>query len=315
LEPFHYYYTDPSAGDAQKYIVNHRLKNAELYTEGTVTYWKPIVGGSTLADTQPAVIIYRFPFDGTIKDGSLNMYASCYHWWYSQGHATLYASSDGQNWIKLAEAAPPVYGGASYAHFQGLFPTGLLHKSHLYLKAELFSYGERAPDGGVYTNTSQHSRYQHGSDIRTFELDVEFDEWIVGIAGIKTSYEDENGKSIIKDHLVPGKPSTIDVEIRNPTTNIVNAALGFILRTGPSQDHLKLIGTGTVVLETGSNKIITTTSTVHTPSYAAVGFRELEIVLKTEATDLDRYQDTVLVTKNKNITPAIDMLLLFTPQD
>jgi len=307
VEPFHYYYTDPYAGDAQKYIVINRLENAELYTEGTFTYWKPAFGDSTKASTTPGTIIYHFPFDGTIKGGFLNMNASCFHWWYSQGHAYLYASSDGQNWTQLVEAVHP--GLASY---NGPIPAEFLHKNNLYLKAELFSFGERANVGGIWTNTAQHSRYQNGSDIRTFELRVEFDEWIIGITSVSTKYIDNNGKEIIFDGLVPGKSGNVTVKIKNPKNEIVSSRLRFGLSVLGGE--IKDIGEGDHALRTGGSYYHYYTE-VQTPLDVKGAYEgQLVTVLEDANTEelMDKHVETVIIKswKNNGLPWAYNLLLI-----
>ena len=170
---FTFSYTDPSIDDAQKYIIFK--DNVEIRDEGSVKYWKPVIGGSTKAATEPGIIQYHFHFQRKIFSGHLHYYASCYHWWYSQGEAYLFISSNGIDWTKLSEAVSPAYGGASYASFDDVIPDIFLGKNDIYLKVELYSYGEKASYGGAYTNTAQHSRYQSGSTTPTFELDIEFE--------------------------------------------------------------------------------------------------------------------------------------------
>lgn len=297
-ENFDYSYTDPSEASAQQYIISKN--NVELYVEGSVTYWKPKFGDSTKASTTPGTIIYKFHLDGTMKSGFLNMYASCYHWWYSQGHAYLYASSDGQNWTQLAEAAPPGVGGASYAHYNGLIPERFLHKNDLYLKVELLSYGDEASKGGIWTNTAQHSRYQHGSDVRTFELGVEFDRWL-----LNPDIRDAD-KGEIAYHIMPGHTYVIEQPVINPTKNTVKAQLSYSLPVSSGDN--KNIGQSDVHLEANTQKKISTQ--VRVPLDTIKGVQKLTSVLRDSATKdaLDLHNRSVFLRYPVN--PAVSIMLL-----
>jgi len=55
-------------------------------------------------------------------------------------------------------------------------PESLTGTDQLWFRAELYSYGDGAPDGGVYTNTAQLCRWAEGSTSITFQLDVGFVE-------------------------------------------------------------------------------------------------------------------------------------------
>lgn len=168
---FLYYYGNPYDAASQTYIAS--TSNAHLYSEGTVRVWTPITGGSTLAGTTPGVITYHFNFAQYTSDIDLFMSMPTFHWAYSQGHNLLYGSTDGANWVSLADILPPAYGGARDLGTV-VIPSSLLGATDFWLKAELYSYGPYAPSGGVYTNTAQLSRYDVNLRNTPFAIGVDF---------------------------------------------------------------------------------------------------------------------------------------------
>ncbi len=125
-----------------------------------------------LETSSPGVIVYHFSFAEPITEATLSITTSTFHWTYSQGHSFVYAATDGHNWIKLAEAAPPEYGGWSAGNFSGSLPQAFIGGKDIYIKVELYSYGESASKGGVYCNTAQYLRYDTNQDKLTFNLEV-----------------------------------------------------------------------------------------------------------------------------------------------
>ena len=125
------------------------------------------------SDGTPGVITYRFDFQKTIAEAQLYIRVTAFHWSYSKGHAFIYGSRDGVNWVQLVEAAPPAYGSANTQVARSV-PGSLLGGQSLWFQVELYSYGSGAPNGGVGTNTAQHSRYDRNADNTTFKLDVNF---------------------------------------------------------------------------------------------------------------------------------------------
>ena len=171
---FSYTYKNPTSVHADDYIV--QKINVELYSESSVTFWKPDKGAKTLAQTSPGVIVYHFPFNHPIQKAELFISAWTYHWNYSQGRSLIFASTDGNSWIKLAGAEPPESGQANSGSFQGSLPGSFSGAKDIWLKVELYSYGNNAASGGWVTNTAQHSRYDANSDNTTFRLEVDFQE-------------------------------------------------------------------------------------------------------------------------------------------
>jgi len=179
---FDYSYGNPYLSSSQTYITD--TKNTGLSSEANYRYWKPNVGGSTLGTTTPGEITYHFDFASMgytdpISNISLGMFMPAFHWSYSQGYNALFGSTDGVVWIALAET-PPV----DYARYSNIGPiTGLdslLGGNDLWLRADLYSYGPSASRGGVWTNTSQLSRYDVNTNNTTFSLSVDFKEDIGG---------------------------------------------------------------------------------------------------------------------------------------
>lgn len=168
---FSYSYYDPSASGASDHIVS--VSNAVLYTEGAVKAWIPKAGSLTYETTTPGVITYRFDFQGTVADAQLFMRTSTFHWSYSEGHAFVYGSRDGETWVQLTETLPPAFGAAN-TQVASSVPASLLGGQSLWFKVELYSYGTSAAQGGVWTNTAQHSRYDVNANNKTFELNVRF---------------------------------------------------------------------------------------------------------------------------------------------
>ena len=170
---FSYSYGDPYSDEADDYIVS--TSNAELSTEGNFRFWKPIVGGTSMPGTDPAVITYHFEFSEPVGEAQLFMRTDTFHWSYSQGYTFIYGSVDGVDWVLLKETEPPESGEWNPGNFSGLLPDDpFLGATDIWLKAELYSYGSSAPAGGVYTNTAEHSRYDVTRDNTTFSLQVNF---------------------------------------------------------------------------------------------------------------------------------------------
>ena len=171
---FSYTYKNPTSEHADDYIV--QKINVELHSESSVTLWKPARGAKTLAQTSPGVIVYHFPFNHPIQKAELFISTWTYHWNYSQGRSLIFASTDGNSWIKLAGAESPEYGQANSGFFQGSLPGSFNGAKDIWLKVELYSYGNSAASGGVWTNTAQHSRYDANTDNTTFRLEVNYQE-------------------------------------------------------------------------------------------------------------------------------------------
>jgi len=172
LPDFSYSYGDPYLASSQQYIVSK--SNAVLYTEGTVHTWKPNVGGTTFATTTPGRLTYHFSFPSPTADISLWMNMPTFYWDYSQGHNFLFGSTDGSSWVQLADVLPPAYGAARDLGTVTI-PASLLGATDLWLRADLYSYGSSAPSGGVWTNTSQLSRWSTATPTsKAFRLDVTY---------------------------------------------------------------------------------------------------------------------------------------------
>ena len=169
---FSYSHGDPYLATSQTYIVS--TSNAVLYTEGVVHAWKPNVGGSTFANATPGRITYHFTFPSPTAEISLWMNMPTFYWSYSQGHNFLFGSTDGSHWTQLADVLPPAFGSARDLGTVAI-PASLLGANDLWLRADLYSYGGDAPQGGVYTNTSQLSRWATSNpSANSFRLDVTY---------------------------------------------------------------------------------------------------------------------------------------------
>ena len=68
---FSYSYGDPAGPTAQEYVVSS--SNAVVASEGSVNYWRPMVGGEEFDETTPGVITFHFPFDRPVVSGRLLM--------------------------------------------------------------------------------------------------------------------------------------------------------------------------------------------------------------------------------------------------
>ena len=169
---FSYHYGDPKTPLDDGYIVS--TSNAGLYSEAVVRAWTPNVGGTTFGNTTPGVIVYHFPFAQQTAAISLWMNMPTFHWSYSEGHNFLYGSTNGADWLPLAELLPPAYGAARDLGTVAI-PAELVGAADLWLRVELYSYGPSAPQGGVLTNTAQLSRWATNSPNGTsFRLDVDY---------------------------------------------------------------------------------------------------------------------------------------------
>ena len=314
-DSFEYSYRDPCPEFDSEYIIEK--KNIECRQEGSVSYWKPEIGGSTKSTTEPGILVYHFNLPRPIDYGWLKVNTATYHWWYSQGHSYIYYSIDGTDWKKLAEAPPPPPpppGSANYGAWDGSLPSLFSGLNEIYLKVVLYSYGERAASGGAFTNTAQHSRFQAGTYSPSFRVTVTYEDWIKEIVQLKSIYYSSDGEQKSTDRLVPGVPSEVITEIRNPRSD---SDISIYLTIG-----LSLNGNPPVTIGQSGRVIkAKTTSNVHTEITTPANAKghesgELVLVLKEVGTDniLDIYKKrwTLANTLHQHLNSldAINFLLL-----
>jgi hypothetical protein len=170
---FTYAFGNPNDVHAQQHIAS--TENAETWRFASVWFWKPEIGGERFATTPPGVITFRFDFDQTVAEAHLKLNMPTFHWDYSRGHNFLYGSADGVTWELLMEVEPPEYGLSNAGFYDADLPPSLTGASELWLRADLYSYGEMAPQGGEYTNTAELTRWNEDNPARSFQLDVRFD--------------------------------------------------------------------------------------------------------------------------------------------
>jgi hypothetical protein len=168
---FSYEYGHPQTPLDDGFIVSSN--NAVVYSEATVRAWKPDVGGSALGSTTPGEVIYHFSFAALTSEIVLWMNMPTFHWSYSQGHNYLWGSTDGSTWISLADLPPPAFGSARDLGTVPI-PSELIGAGDLWLRVHLYSYGTSAPQGGVWTNTAQLSRYDINAQNTSFRLNVNY---------------------------------------------------------------------------------------------------------------------------------------------
>ncbi len=167
---FSYKIKDPALKSAEQYVTS--TTNVSIHTEGDFTYLCPDKGAATVDKSKPGVIRYHFSFANPISEANLFVNTNTFHWSYSQGYSYVYASVDGINWIKLAEAAPPELGKWRSGNASGSLPAVFIGKKDIYVTVMLYSFGPSASKGGIWCNTAQHLRYNKKTDNVTFQLDV-----------------------------------------------------------------------------------------------------------------------------------------------
>jgi hypothetical protein len=172
-ETFSYGFGSPESVNALDYVA--ATSNAEVAHEEEGRYWRPMVGAQTLAATNPGVVTFHFPFDGSIVGGRLLVVLTNFHFTYSQGHSYLYGSTNGVDWQLLSEIEPPAQGGYNQGGWNGDLPDMFIGASDIWLEARMFSYGPRAEEGGVWCNTAQLCRWDPSHTGNTFELEVELE--------------------------------------------------------------------------------------------------------------------------------------------
>jgi len=223
---FQYSYKNPSDADAQQYIFSR--SNIELInpdSDSEAVYWKPIVGAATLNATTPGTIIYRFQLPKPMVDAKLYMRTTAWHWTYSRGHCQITASRDGQDWTLLAEALTPSLGNFNIGSYDKHLPSSFKGATSIYLAADLYSFGPDAHIGGVRTNTAQHSRYDYTYDNVTFELAVNYEDHLIDVYNIITTYWSEiENREITTTQLVPGESSEIKQLVLNPKSYPISGA-------------------------------------------------------------------------------------------
>jgi hypothetical protein len=158
---FEWITTDPYQNVAQEYF--WETENLVIRTDGGFHFWQPMVGGETFEATDPAVVVYRFQLGHRILAARAGFPVHTFHWDYSRGHAFVYGSKEGINWILLDESPPPIWGGYSRAAANMEIPEELLGGHDLWIRVELYSWGSGAPDGGALTNTAQLCRFNPAS--------------------------------------------------------------------------------------------------------------------------------------------------------
>lgn len=178
---FEYSYGDPYLSSSQTYITS--IENAVLRSETYYRYWKSDKGGSTFENTIPGIITYHFDFGSMgytdpVSEIALGINMPIFNWSYSQGHNILYGSADGLSWVNIAEVSFPDDAalGAYLPLGAVTIPDSLLGGSDLWLRAEIYSFGRYAPNGGAMTNTAQLSRYDIANNSTTFRIGVNFDD-------------------------------------------------------------------------------------------------------------------------------------------
>ena len=154
---FEWFVTDPYENIAQVYFWD--TDNLVIRTDGGFHFWQPMVGGETFEGTDPAVVVYRFQLGDHILAARAAFPVTTFHWDYSRGHAFVYGSKEGINWVLLDESPPPIWGGYNRGGGNMEIPEELLGGSDLWFRVELYSWGPGAPDGGAQTNTAQLCRY------------------------------------------------------------------------------------------------------------------------------------------------------------
>jgi len=166
---FSYVVGDPTTASARQYI---STSNAVLSFEHPVWFWRPQVGGTTLATTTPGLVTWRIPFPQAVGRAHLFLNMPTFHWSYSRGFNRLLASRDGVSWQLLNEVQTPAFGMGNSGGYNQDLPAGVLGGTELWIRAELYSFGPSAPAG--YTNTAQATRWQVGTTATTFKLDVNY---------------------------------------------------------------------------------------------------------------------------------------------
>lgn len=164
---------DPSTPEAQQYIVSS--DNVVIMDEGNVVFWQPAVGADQEAAAPVGTIVYRIPLPGRIASGDLRMTIGTFHWDYSQGWAAIDGSTDGENWQTLAQLDPPPFSEGSGGGPNGQIPEMFLGATEVWLRVRLWAAGPSADEGGVWTNTAQHARYDRATGGETFRLEVVLD--------------------------------------------------------------------------------------------------------------------------------------------
>ena len=172
-ETFSYGFGSPESANALDYVT--ATSNAVVAQEEEGRYWRPMVGGQTLAATGPGVVTFHFPFDGSIVGGRLLVVLTNFHFTYSQGHSFLYGSTNGVDWQLLSEIGPPDEGGYNQGGWSGDLPDMFIGASDIWLEARMYSYGPRAEEGDVWCNTAQLCRWAPSQTSNTFELEVELE--------------------------------------------------------------------------------------------------------------------------------------------
>jgi hypothetical protein len=183
---FSYRFGHPGTPQAATHLI--QSDNARVMEEPQAVFWMPQVGGTSFTsreapgDTPPAVLSYRFRFDNPVTAARLRANMPTFHWSYSQGYNYLLGSTDGVNWQILQEVpSPPDVGSpVNVGNYDALLPQSMLGTTELWLRAELYCWGPHAPNGGVYTNTAQFSRFTISSPADRFILEVDCEGGVCG---------------------------------------------------------------------------------------------------------------------------------------
>jgi len=174
-----YKFNNPNDPGSQGYIAE--VTNARISYVPPVWFWIPQVGGTTFTsranpgNTPPGVVVFKFPFSRAVSAAQLRINLPTIAWSYSVGHNYLLASKNGTDWVELMEVpAPTANGTANAGNFNDVLPASVLGGAEIWIRAELYSYGPAAPNGG--TNTAELCRYDESIGNTTFDLQVRFAE-------------------------------------------------------------------------------------------------------------------------------------------
>ena len=133
-----YSFQDVYSSNALDYVVgqNNIQRTSENGNPSSgVSYWNPINNGEN------ATLTFKFAFTQPTKSIYLNTYIGAYNFGGSYyGSDSLWASTDGANWVNLASPPTPSYPGYPYGagtNYDSYLPPFLIGSHEIWIQARL----------------------------------------------------------------------------------------------------------------------------------------------------------------------------------
>ena len=168
---FKYGYFDVYSSNAMQYVVgqtNIQISSESGNPPSGVCYWNPINNG------QEADLTYRFTFAQPTTSIFLTAGIASYNFGGAEfGSGSLWASTNGDNWVMLLDAPTPSIIGLGY-DFSTNLPSALTGASEIWIQARLNSSGWNIMAQFCRQDVAANNGTGYNSGKNIFELDANF---------------------------------------------------------------------------------------------------------------------------------------------